>query len=276
MGDLYLIPPQNSRPVIPALIGIKDNEVWKPMNSKIYPSVKFDNYYISSKGRVFSKSHSIMLALEESINGYLRVSLYRSHGYNVHCLVNRLVLSAFSLIDNMNLFQVNHINGIKHDNRLENLEWVTSSENTIHAIRNGLRNPRLGDDCILSKISYNTADNIAKMIASKKYTQSEIANIMNCKKSTVTNIAVGAAWTDLYIKYRLNRIINRPKHVFNDDDILKIKEFLKYNINNYGDDLIQYKYLCMDISYKLFNMTLNRALFLELLDICLNYRDFGE
>lgn len=68
--------------------------------------------------------------------GYLSVSLRRS-GKSINCVVHRLVAKAF--IANPNDYgYVNHINGVKTDNRLENIEWCTMKENTIHAYDLGL------------------------------------------------------------------------------------------------------------------------------------------
>lgn len=70
-------------------------------------------------------------------DGYLKVGLNKNHK-QVRFMVHRLVASAFLPEDAGKRF-VNHKNGIKHDNRLENLEWCTAKENSQHAVKTGLK-----------------------------------------------------------------------------------------------------------------------------------------
>jgi hypothetical protein len=113
-----------------------ENEIWKDVNIKnidisIYGNKK---YYVSSLGRFKNSYGIIMENYKVNENGYIRVFIYNKT-YALHRLI------AFTFIENPdNKEQVNHIDGNKLNNSIDNLEWVTNKENQIHKFQIGLGN----------------------------------------------------------------------------------------------------------------------------------------
>ena len=104
---------------------MKTQEIWKDVIG--YEGI----YLVSNYGNIKSiYRNNKYLLLEKTYDGYLRAAFYRN-GKKERFHVHRIVANAF--IENKEYKKcVNHINSIRNDNRLENLEWVTHRENTHH------------------------------------------------------------------------------------------------------------------------------------------------
>lgn len=92
----------------------------------------FPNYYVTESGDVYSRASGRIKKLKQNkLNcGYLMVSLC-NNGKTKKYLVHRLVAQTF-IPNPENKKEINHKNGIKTDNKIDNLEWSTRSENVLH------------------------------------------------------------------------------------------------------------------------------------------------
>lgn len=92
----------------------------------------FENYRISSRGDIKNKKNKKLVPHKKS-NGYLTITLSKN-GFTKTFYIHRLVAECF--IENKNNKPcVNHKDGVRSNNNIENLEWVTYSENSIHSYK---------------------------------------------------------------------------------------------------------------------------------------------
>lgn len=169
------------------------NEIWK--NVKNYENI----YQISNLGRVKSLERTIndnggIRILKEKIlkqsihyHGYLYVILNKKKKY-----VHRLVAEAF--LDNQNNYkEVNHKDGNKQNNRVDNLEWCTRSYNVLHSYKTGLLKAKKGEKNGKSKavMQYDLQGNFIKKWecikeASKQLKIADVSISSVCKNKTKT------------------------------------------------------------------------------------------
>lgn len=170
-------------------------EIWKDV-------IGFEGIYqVSNLGRVKSLKRTkkdtigrvreypeIVLKQMLSEKGYLQVNLYIL-SRNVPQRVARVVAQSF-IPNPENKSQVNHINGIKTDNRVENLEWNTSLENIRHSIVNNLKKTARGEQSGASKFK----DEDIRYIRESNKIKYHLAKEYNVCITTITNIKNKITW----------------------------------------------------------------------------------
>ena len=165
---------------------VENIETWKDIPNYV------GHYKVSSLGNIESIERQIWSVKNKCFNtlksrllkplltkhGYLRVCLQKKDKCN-YIFIHRLV--AISFIEN-NL-----------NNRVENLEWNTPSENRKHAFKIGLSSARKGESSNMCKLT----EIKVKEIRNSNLSQEKIAFIYNIKQSTVSNIKTKKTWKNI-------------------------------------------------------------------------------
>jgi hypothetical protein len=162
-------------------IDFEEKEIWKSVKGyeDIYEVSNFGN--IKSLGKSKEKKEKIFKGTFRK--GYLCATLRKNNIAKIY-LVHRLVAIAF-IKNTDNKKQVNHKNGIKSDNNVDNLEWNTAFENMQHASFNNLLNVRKSDNHYATKL---TEDKKVELLSLKnKFTQRELANMFNVTQPLISN-----------------------------------------------------------------------------------------
>jgi len=146
-----------------------------------------DRYLLRKDGRKYLKKGKY-LNPGKNTKGYYQVRLEGGNIYRVH----RLVALAF-IPNPLNLPQVNHKNGIKTDNRAENLEWCTNSQNQLHAYNNGLQKDRSGENNSRAKLNNLLVVEIRDLYKSG-HEINDICDKFSESRQTIRNVIFGKTW----------------------------------------------------------------------------------
>lgn len=162
-------------------------------NTVVYTSVSFGPfvYRVGSNGEVFKRSGRLMKATVTK-DGYLRLHLGGRGRFRKDVLVHRLVAEAFVPPLTTGL-QINHLDGNKLNNRVENLEWVTPRENIIHAFQLGLQKPRRGESNGNAKLCKKDVALIRRLYE-QGTTQTKLAGLFRVKQPHISRIIRGEQW----------------------------------------------------------------------------------
>lgn len=176
-----------------------EGEVWKPA----YGLEAF--YEVSNIGRIRSlyrdKWHNILTPYKNS-KGYYEVHLTGAEGRSKRYLLHRIIAYTF-LGYKEEGFIVNHINSIRNDNRIENLEWVNYSQNVKHSFKSGRRKNNNGHFLPPGKgqrrLTIDIVKSIKKDLLIEPVHLGNIAKKHGVKPKTVSNIYYGNTWKKVTI-----------------------------------------------------------------------------
>jgi len=162
------------------------------------PIQGYEGYFINEDGDIFSnrfpanaKNKKLMLRAKSlKGNGYYQIDLW-NNGKAKTVSIHRLLAMTY-LPDFRENLQVNHIDGNTTNNRLDNLEMVTASQNIVHALKLGLRYTHKGESVSNSKLTKIQVDEIREN--KNKLTQRKLASAFKVSYQQISRIINNQQW----------------------------------------------------------------------------------
>lgn len=189
---------------------MKEIEELRKENKELYLEMKEypNKIRVSNFGNVQFSSNGVWVSkkLRTTTNGYLkfnRKSYVNGVKVNNTYLVHREVAKLFLQPNDSGQLQVNHKNGIKSDNRVENLEWVTAKQNNDHAVTTGLKASPIGSSNHRSILSEESVKHIYYRAKFLKEKASDLAKEYGVSKNTIFDVVSKRSWNHVWIKYAI-------------------------------------------------------------------------
>jgi len=178
---------------------LNDNIIWKPVksfegyyevsNTGLIKSLYRKDYYIRNGKKTYFTRKEQLLSQSPGIDGYINVVLQKKkkrYYYKIH----QLILNTFS--KDKKKTQINHKDGCKINNHINNLEYTTPKENMEHAIKNGLIKNAKGEQ--LSNLKNKDILDIRNLYNNQTLTQRKIAKKYNVSNNCIWHIVHNHTW----------------------------------------------------------------------------------
>ncbi|WP_369124839.1 HNH endonuclease [Bacillus cereus group sp. TH153LC] len=152
---------------------------------------KDTKYFLTEDGGVFNSESGKYLKGIRNKNGYLSITLSHKNVKTQH-LVHRLIANAY-LPNPKGYPNVNHIDGNKHNNSIDNLEWISQRDNVIHAYKLGLAVSVKGEKVGSSKLTEEDVLTVRKL-HKDGYSIGKLSRMNNVGVSCIHQIVHRKTW----------------------------------------------------------------------------------